>query len=156
MDLRDFRAPIRNYRIHEEVREVQDFTKLRVNESPTKYKFVNKLLIKVVDKLKKWGVLKYSTSFEKDIITSEIVIDYSNLYKELRDQFNYFSYRNEEIEFIIIGNKQMHQLMRCDDVQHCLRIITPTEGVPKSIAGKTLILNPYIDGIVFVPKNGMY
>lgn len=151
--IEDYRQVV-NYKVMESRVPTTNYNSFEINTNVSKYKLVNKFVEWIVEKLKKRGILKYRVQYVDETNFKSFEINFNTIYRELREQLNYFEYRGERIGMIVLGNKQMHQLMRCDELRHCININMPLE-VPNKLMGVKLVLNPYIDGIVFIPQSCM-
>ena len=100
--------------------------------------------------LKKFNILDNRVEYEELINVKKVEVDLYKLRELLYQEMDYFVSRNIPIERILLGRSQYEEFMRGDSLQSPLNI--PYNGMTRDFMGARVQLNPFIDGVVFVPR----
>ena len=105
-------------------------------------------LVRVLVKLE---VLEHKKEYAFRTDVERVEIDLGDLFNSIRRELDYFMSRNIVIERILVGRSQYEQFLRSGDLrENNLQI--PYTDLNRMIFGARVELNPFIDGIVFIPK----
>lgn len=100
--------------------------------------------------LKKLNVIGDKTEYTELMEVKKVELNLFQLKDFLIREMKYFMSRNIKIERILLGRSQYEQFMRGDALTR--HIDVPYNEMTRDFIGARVQLNPYIDGVVFVPR----
>ena len=100
--------------------------------------------------LKKLNVLDNRVEYTELTNVKKVEVDLLKLRELLMQETEFFMYRNIKIERILLGRSQYEAFTRGSSLNHPLDI--PYNEMTRDFMGARVQLNPFIDGVVFVPR----
>lgn len=100
--------------------------------------------------LKKLNVIGDKTEYTELMEVKKVELNLFQLKDFLIREMEYFMNRNIKIERILLGRSQYEQFMRGDALTRPIDV--PYNEMTRDFMGARVQLNPYIDGVVFVPR----
>lgn len=104
--------------------------------------------------LKKLNVLDNRVEYEELTNVKKVEVDLFKLKDFLLQEMDFFASRNIPIERILLGRSQYEELIRGSELNSPLDI--PYNEMTRYFMGVRVQLNPFIDGVVFVPREQWY
>ena len=100
--------------------------------------------------LKKLNILESRVEYEELMSVNKVEVDLFKLRELLFQEMDFFASRNIPIERILLGRSQYEAFTRGSSLNHPLDI--PYNEMTRDFMGARVQLNPFIDGVVFVPR----
>lgn len=100
--------------------------------------------------LKKLNVIGDKTKYTELMEVKKVELNLFQLKDFLIREMKYFINRNIKIERILLGRSQYEQFMGGDALTRPIDV--PYNEMTRDFMGARVQLNPYIDGVVFVPR----
>ena len=100
--------------------------------------------------LKKLNVIGDKTEYTELMEVKKVELNLLKLKDFLIREMEYFMNRSIKIERILLGRSQYEQFIRGDDLIRPIDV--PYNEMTRDFMGARVQLNPYIDGVVFVPR----
>lgn len=100
--------------------------------------------------LKKLNIIGDRVEYEELVGAHKVEVDLLKLKDFLVREMDYFMYTNIKIERILLGRSQYEQFIRGDALVNPIDV--PYNDMTRDFMGARVQLNPYIDGVVFVPR----
>ena len=100
--------------------------------------------------LKKLNILESRVEYEEWMSVNKVEVDLFKLRELLFQEMDFFASRNIPIERILLGRSQYEAFTRGSSLNHPLDI--PYNEMTRDFMGARVQLNPFIDGVVFVPR----
>ena len=104
--------------------------------------------------LKKLNVLDNRVEYTELTNVKKVEVDLLKLRELLMQEMEFFMYRNIKIERILLGRSQYEAFTRGSSLNLPLDI--PYNEMTRDFMGARVQLNPFIDGVVFVPREQWY
>lgn len=104
--------------------------------------------------LKKLNVLDSRVEYEELTNVKKVEVDLFKLREFLLQEMDFFASRNIPIERILLGRSQYEEFTRGSELNSPLDI--PYNEMTRDFMGARVQLNPFIDGVVFVPREQWY
>lgn len=127
-----------------------DIRPLPVDPNYFKLKKRNKFTRWLMRMLKKLNILENRVEYENVQNIQRVEVDLAKLHDFLMKEMYYFMERNIAIERVLLGRSQ-YDLFLQGDLTHHINI--PYNESTAKFMGVPVQLNPFIDGIVFVPRD---
>lgn len=121
---------------------------------PSKSKLYNWIVNKCVNFFLSKKLLRLQYPMEDRVYYKQITIDYDKLYYYVREEIAEYSYRYDPVEMIILGHKAIYNITgQTLDNSLSFQIISDMHSPRPTLCGARVVLNPRIDGVVFVTKS---
>ena len=104
----------------------------------------------IIKILLKFKVIEYKREYERKLDVFQIELDLEFLGDTIRKELSYFREKGRDIEKVIVGREQYYELLKGDLMDVIFDV--PSNSDSFSYIGVRVQLNPYIDGVVFLPK----
>lgn len=140
------RVPIRNYRVAMKTRVLPcnpNYYELNKRNRFTRW------IMKVLLKLK---VVRHKSEYEEYTTHNYVEIDINDLYNSLKKEVFYFQSKGIPLDRILVGRDIYDKFLRGEICKSISIPYTPET----SFLGVRVQLNPYIDGVVFVPRDNSF
>jgi len=143
-----YKYPVMNFHVNTDIRP------LPADPNYFVLKKRNKFTRWLMRMLKKFNILDSRVEYEELTNVNKVEVDLFKLREFLLQEMDFFASRNIPIERILLGRSQYEEFIRGSELNSPLDI--PYNEMTRDFMGARVQLNPFIDGVVFVPREQWY
>ena len=150
---------IENYHVQEKITRIPAMDCYQVNFSDIKSKWLRKIVYWIKKKLEARDIIEPHFCRDTSFIVHSVNFDLDKIGKLINKELYEFSMRGEEVHKIMVGRELFLKISNSTELNRTgvFRVTLPpytTNSRPQYYFQHIeLIVNPYMDGIVFIPEH---